>query len=151
MKIRAPESAVHVHARTPWEWRKQLTYAVLGTFCLAEGIPEQMPTEYIYSAFSSLKPKYPKWLGLLHFEISESATTCKGLEDILFSLGAFGLVTVENRDFRCLRFKSDDRKVTRSKMQERIAADSNLKDLEDLSNDFARYIKDKIKTGPREA
>lgn len=134
---RPPERA------TPWELQKRLTYAVLGTFSLSDDVPEQIPANRVYTAFYELKPKYPRWLGSLYFQTSKHATVCKGLEDILFYLGAFGLVTVENRDFRCLRFSSKDKAVTRNKIRKQMIKGYNLKELEGLSNDFAKLVKEK--------
>jgi hypothetical protein len=125
---------------TPWEWRTRLTCAVLGSFSLSDDLPEQIPTDLVYSSFQELKQRYPKWLGSLHFQTSKYATVCVGLEDSLFYLGAFGLVTVENRDFRCLRFSSKAKAVTKDKVKQHLASDSSIKELEDLSNDFAKLI-----------
>ncbi len=124
----------------PWELRKRLTFAVLGSLSLSDEIPEIIATASVYSAFHELKGKYPKLLGSLYFEMSGSDISCKNLEDILFSLGAFGLVTVENYDFRRLRFDPKDRMVAKEKVCTRMKDDRNLEELEDLSNEFAKIV-----------
>ncbi len=125
---------------TPCEWRNRLMYTVLGTLSLSENVPELIQNDLVYSAFFQLKARHPKWLGSLHFQTSKYATISKNLEDTLFYLGAFGLVTVENRDFRCLRFSNKDKAAAKNKMQKRIAENADLKELEDLSNEFANLV-----------
>lgn len=149
MRNKISKSQTPTAPTSPWEWRKRLSYAVLGSFTLSDDLPEEVPTDFVYSAFSTIKPRYPNWLGSLHFETYRSATTCKNLEDILFSLGAFGLVTVENRDFKYLRFSVQDKKVTKDKINKRMVKDGSLKDLKDLSNDFAKSIASQIKASTK--
>lgn len=134
---------------TPWEWRKRLTDAVLGSLSLSDDIPERIQTNAIYSAFHELQPRYPHWLGSLYFETSHHATVCKGLEDILFSLGAFGLVTVENYDFKLLRISPKAKEVTKHKVKVRFSNDDRLKELEGLSNEFAKSIEKHSKVSPK--
>ena len=131
---------------TPSQWRKRLTYAVLGSLSLSDNIPEQMPSDVVYSVFYQLKPKYPRFLGSLNFQRTKYATGSKELEDILFYLGAFGLVTVENHDFRCLRFSDKDKEATKDNMQKRMANDNSLAELKDLSNDFAKLFRSQTNT-----
>jgi len=129
---------------SPWELRKRLTFAILGSFSLSDNIPDVIATNVVYSAFHQLKNKYPRWLGSLYFEISGNTMSCKHIEDILFSLGAFGLVTVENHDFRRLRFNEVDRKMTKAKVRMRTENAQSLEELEDLSNEFSKIIQTSI-------
>lgn len=125
---------------TPGEWQKRLMYAVLGSFSLSEDIPEEIPSDRVYTAFSQLKSKYPNWLGSLSFQTSKYSTVSKDLEDALFFLGAFGLVTRKNRDFRCLGFSQEDKAAAKARMQKYIAVDNSLEELEELSSEFAKLI-----------
>lgn len=133
-------SAKPTETLSPWELRKRLTFAVLGSLSLSDDIPSIIITNTIYSAFYDLKSRYPKWLGSLYFETSGSTISCKNLEDVLFSLGAFGLVTVENHDFRRLRFEPRDRKIAKEKVCTRMKDDGNLEELKNLSNEFAKIV-----------
>ncbi len=144
MVVKSSESTKPAEALSPWELRKRLNFAVLGSLSLSDNIPSIIVTHTVYSAFSQLKNKYPKWLGSLYFETSGSTVSCKNLEDILFSLGAFGLVTVENHDFRRLRFEPEDRKIVKEKVCARMKDDQSLKELKELSNEFAKIVQTPI-------
>lgn len=128
---------------TPWEWRVRVTDAVISSFCLqseSNRLPQRMQTKKVFDAFAKLKNKYPNWLGSLHFEKGADVYISKGLEDVLFSLGAFGLVTVENHDFRYLRINHSSKKEMKKQVEERLG-EPDLKVLKGLSNEFATLVK----------
>ena len=127
---------------SPWQWRARLTDAVLGSFSLQSSgntLPESMPSDKVFAAFYKLRNRYPEWLGSLYFEEGHDTLVCKGLEDVLFTLGAFGLVTVENHDYRYLRINREIRKIIKKQIEER-SSEQKLKTLRRLSNEFTRII-----------
>lgn len=141
MENERSNSTVSAEQITPIELRKRLMYAVLGSLSLSDDVPELIPTSRIYSIFQQLQPRYPRWLGPLYFESSKEDIICKDLEDILFYLGAFGLLTVENHDFKCLRFTKKDRIATKDNMKSRIATDKSLQELEGLASAFSKLVR----------
>jgi hypothetical protein len=128
---------------TPWQWRVRVTDAVISSFCLqskSNQLPERMQTRKVFDAFHVLKNKYPNWLGSLHFEKGANVYVSKGLEDVLFSLGAFGLVTVENHDYRYLRVDPGSKKEMKKQVEEHLS-EPDLKVLKGLSDEFASLVK----------
>ena len=130
---------------TPGQWRGRLTDAVLSSFFLQsqdEELPERILTKKVFDAFCRLreKKKYEYWLGGLHFEKGKDTNISKGLEDVLFALGAFGLVTVENHDFRYLRADRESKREIKDQIESRLP-DEQLKKLRELSDEFAAIVK----------
>jgi len=130
---------------TPWQWRGRLTDAVLSSFFLqsrGKSLPDRVRTKDVFNAFYQLRnqEKYLYWLGSLHFEIGEDVTISKALEDVLFTLGAFELVTVENHDFRYLRVDPKTRKAMKKQIEARLPA-HQVKQLRELSNEFTELVK----------
>ncbi|MBI2909465.1 MAG: hypothetical protein HYX92_17610 [Chloroflexi bacterium] len=124
---------------TPSQWRARVTEAVLASFSL-HSLPTRMPRDKVFDAFCKLSVTYPDWLGSLYFERAGKSCVSKGIEEVLFALGAFQLVTVENHDYRFLRIEPDTSRQIKEGMKSRLSADE-LRDLEKLSNDFAKLIR----------
>lgn len=129
-------------AATPWQCRARVTDAVLAALSLqdnADLLPEVIKTEKVFEAFYRLREKYPEWLSCLYFQNRGDSYVSRGLEDVLFALGAFGLVTVENHDYRFLRL---DRQ-TRDEIKKLLLGESrdDLVILKKMSNDFAEIMK----------
>jgi hypothetical protein len=86
----------------------QLVDAVLAAFCFqSEGrkLPLALNVQTVYRAFDELRKKYPSWLQDLRFTYGPADTVpiSGALEDILFDLGASGIMAVENPWYKYLR------------------------------------------------
>ncbi|MBI4288235.1 MAG: hypothetical protein HY671_07410 [Chloroflexi bacterium] len=102
-------------------------------------LPEVIQTDKVFEAFYHLREKYPQWLDCLYFQSQANMYVSRGLEDVLFALGAFGLVTVENHDYRSLKLDNQ----TRNEIKKHVIAKSSgdLKTLRKMSNEFAEIVK----------
>jgi len=132
---------------TPWQHRSRVTDAVLASFSLQSKenpLPDRIPAQKVFGAFCKLKDEYPYWLGSLHFDKGADTYISKGLEDVLFALGAFGLVTVENHDFRYLRADPDTRDMIGKQLEDRLSSDhpDELETLRRLANEFRDIVKE---------
>jgi hypothetical protein len=105
-------------------------------------MPERIPTSKVFNAFCHLQsnPKYDRWLGSLYFEKEARNCVSKDLEEVLFSLGAFGLVSVENHDYRYLRITDATRRKIRGRV-EKSTKPGDLRVLRDLSVEFSKLVK----------
>jgi hypothetical protein len=127
---------------TPWECRSRVTDAVLASLSLQDSqhlLPSDLETTKVFEAFYQLRNRYPKWLECLYFEGQPGYRISRGLEDVLFSLGAFGLVTVENKDYRFLRL--DDNTKAEIKKHVICKLSDDLPILKRKSNDFVELMK----------
>lgn len=129
---------------TPWQHRLLVRDAVLASLSLqseAKQLPERIQRRKLFEAFCRLQQhrKYERWLGSLYFEKQAEACVSKQLEDVLFSLGAFGLVTVENHDYRFLKVTPDARNAMRTQLESRSTT-TDLEALKGMSNEFAGLV-----------
>jgi len=126
----------------PWECRSLVTDAVLASFSLqskGNQLPKRIPTSSVFGAFHQLKDKYPEWLSSLYFEKGAEVYVSKQLEDVLFALGAFGLVTVENHDYRYLSIDSEAKRQIKKQVLKRLSK-HKLGVLKAMSNEFAGIV-----------
>lgn len=129
--------------RTPWQCRRDLTNAVMASLSLqspGRELPERLFTAKVFDAFNELKGKFPEWLGCLYFEKGPNDVVSRELEEVLFSLGAFRLVTVENYDYRWLRIDPDGKREIKKDLESRFCG-KKLKRLTALSDQFAGLVK----------
>jgi hypothetical protein len=86
--------------------------AVLAAFCYQTGREKQytrrLKIQAVYRTFADLRNKYPTWLQDVSFTYGPADTVpISGvLEDILFDLGASGIMGVENPWYRILKIST---------------------------------------------
>ncbi len=89
----------------------RLSDAVLAAFCFQSGRGEgkkqrtRLRVNAVYRAFAELRKKYPDWLQDMSFTYGPADTVpiSGALEDILFDLGASGIMSVENPRYAYLK------------------------------------------------
>jgi hypothetical protein len=103
----------------PSEDELRLSDAVLAAFCFQTRKSEaekqrtrRLRVNAVYRAFAELRKKYPNWLQDMSFTYGPADTVpiSGALEDILFDLGASGIMSVENPRYAYLKipaFKLD--------------------------------------------
>ena len=80
-------------------------------FLIALGQPEPgdtrwaAPIQAIHSALANLKPSFPELLASVRFSPNTVEPYSRAVDESISSLGAAGLVSVENPDFRWLSVK----------------------------------------------
>jgi hypothetical protein len=128
------------YTKTPWQWQKQVTEALLAslTFETTKNL-ELIDTNKIYKALHDLQDRYPSWLASIFFEGSKESYYSKQLEDAMFSLGTMGLITLENHDYRCVRIEKGTKDVIKASLETKFEK-GELEELTRLSNDFTQLV-----------
>ena len=96
----------------------RLVDAVLAALCFqseGEKLPRQLSVQAVYRAFAELCHKYPDWLQDMSFTYGPANTVpiSGTLEDILFDLGASGIMAVENPWYKYLKIPAPKLKIIR--------------------------------------
>lgn len=118
-----------------------LVDAVLAAFCFqteGRGLPKQpLNVQAVYRAFAELREKYPAWLRDLRFTYGPADTVpISGvLEDILFDLGASGIMAVENPWYKYLRIPTPKLKLIRQAIARR-RSETEQDELRRLADEF---------------
>lgn len=125
-----------------------LVDAVLATFCFQSEdhkLRQPLNVQAVYRAFAELRQKYPTWLQDLHFTHGPTDTVpiSGALEDILFDLGASGIMAVENPWYKYLKIPAPKLKVIRQAIAQR-RNETERDELKCLADEFAQlYAKAK--------
>lgn len=97
----------------------RLVDAVLAAFCFQSEREKQysrrLRVQAVYRAFAELREKYPNWLQDMSFTYGPANTVpiSGTLEDILFDLGASGIMAVENPWYKYLKIPAPKLKIIR--------------------------------------
>ncbi len=102
----------------------RLVDAVLAAFCFqseSHKLPALLNVQAVYRAFAELRGNYPTWLQDMNFTYGPADTVpvSGALEDILFDLGASGIMAVENPWYKYLKIPTQKLKIIREAIAER--------------------------------
>jgi len=75
-----------------------------------------LPIDSVYHGFRDLSKKYPELFNELYFTKAGNIPYSKKLEDVLFFLGAGGVISVENPKFKYYKISEDTAKKIKSEL-----------------------------------
>jgi len=117
-----------------------LVDAVLAAFCFqseSHKLRKPMDVQAVYRAFAELRHKYPAWLQDLRFTYGPADTVpiSGTLEDILFDLGASGIMSVENPRYKYLKIPASRLRLIRQAIVRR-RSETEQDELRRLADEF---------------
>jgi hypothetical protein len=117
-----------------------LVDGVLAAFCFqseSHKLSKSLNIQTVYRAFAELREVYPFWLQDLRFTYGPADTVpISGvLEDILFDLGASGIMAVENPWYKYLRIPTPKLKVIRQAIARR-RSETEQDELKHIADEF---------------
>ena len=126
-----------------------LVDAVLAAFCFQserEKLPPHLSVQAVYRAFAELRRKYPAWFQDLSFSYGPADTVpISGiLEDILFDLGASGIMSVSNPWYKNLSISKSKLEIMRQAISKR-RNETEQGELKSLADDFDQLYSTAIK------
>ena len=133
----------------------RLSDAVLAAFCFqtrkSEGGKKRtrrLKVNAVYRAFAELRQKYPAWLQDMRFTHGPADTVpiSGALEDILFDLGASGIMSVENPRYAYLKIPAFKLEPIRKAITERRNK-AEQGELRRLADDFDQLYNKAPKKG----
>lgn len=130
----------------------RLVDAVLAAFCFQSEREKQyarrLNVQAVYRAFAELRRKYPAWLGELSFTYGPADTVpiSGTLEDILFDLGASGIMAVENPWYKYLKIPASKLELIRQAISER-RNETERDELRRLADEFVHLYSEAQKKG----
>ena len=118
----------------------RLADAVLAAFCFqseSRKLRKPMDVQAVYRAFAELRQKYPAWLQDMSFTYGPADTVpiSGALEDILFDLGASGIMSVENPRYKYLKIPAPKLKLIRQAIVQR-RSETEQDELRQLADEF---------------
>ena len=120
----------------------RLADAVLAAFCFQSEShklrkSKPMDVQAVYRAFAELRQKYPAWLQDMRFTYGPADTVpiSGALEDILFDLGASGIMSVENPRYKYLKIQARKLKLIRQAIVQR-RSETEQDELRQLADEF---------------
>ena len=118
----------------------RLADAVLAAFCFqseSHKLRKPMDVQAVYRAFAELRQKYPAWLQDMSFTYGPADTVpiSGALEDILFDLGASGIMSVENPRYKYLKIEASKLKLIRQAIVQR-RSETEQDELRQLADEF---------------
>jgi len=118
-----------------------LVDAVLAAFCFqseSRKLRKPMDVQAVYRAFAELRQKYPAWLQDMSFTYGPPGTVpiSGALEDILFDLGASGIMSVENPRYKYLKIPPLKLKLIRQAILQR-RSETEQDELRQLADEFS--------------
>lgn len=118
----------------------RLADAVLAAFCFqseSHKLRKAMDVQAVYRAFAELRQKYPTWLQDMSFTYGPADTVpiSGALEDILFDLGASGIMSVENPRYKYLKIEASKLKLIRQAIVQR-RSETEQDELRQLAAEF---------------
>jgi len=118
-----------------------LVDAVLAAFSFQtknRELPELLNVQAVYRAFAKLREKYPAWLQDMRFTHGPEGTVpvSGALEDILFDLGASGIMIVENPWYKYLKILPTKLQVIRQAISRR-RNETDQNELKRLADEFS--------------
>jgi len=118
----------------------RLVDAVLAAFCFqseSHKLRKPMDVQAVYRAFAELRQKYPAWLQDMRFTYGPADTVpiSGALEDILFDLGASGIMSVENPRYKYLKIQAPKLKLIRQAIVQR-RSETEQDELRQLADEF---------------
>jgi hypothetical protein len=127
----------------------RLADAVLAAFCFQSESPKRrkpMDVQAVYRVFAELRPKYPAWLQDMRFTYGPADTVpiSGALEDILFDLGASGIMAVENPRYKYLRIPPSRLKLIRQAIVQR-RSETEQDELRQLADEFSEQYSQVVK------
>jgi len=129
-----------------------LVDAVLAAFCFQSEREKQygkrLRVQAVYRAFAELREKYPTWLQDMSFTYGPADTVPVSgvLEDILFDLGASGIMAVENPWYRYLKIQASKLELIRKAITER-RNEAEQGELRCLADEFDQLYSKALKKG----
>ena len=138
-------------AKDSFEDELHLVDAVLAAFCFqseSRKLPPLLNVQAVYRAFAELRRKYPAWLGDLSFTYGPADTVpiSGTLEDILFDLGASGIMAVENPWYKFLKIPASKLKLIRQVIAQR-RDETERDELNRLADEFVHLYSEAQKKG----
>lgn len=117
-----------------------LVDAVLAAFCFQSEdhkLRQPLNVQAVYRAFAELRQKYPTWLRDLQFTYGPADTVpiSGALEDILFDLGASGIMAVENPWYKYLKIPAQKLRLIRQAITQR-RSEPEQEELRHLADEF---------------
>lgn len=119
----------------------RLVDAVLAAFCFQSEREKQysrrLRVQAVYRAFAELREKYPTWLQDMSFTYGPADTVPVSgvLEDILFDLGASGIMSVSNPWYKNLSISKSKLEIMRQAISKR-RNETEQGELKRLADDF---------------
>ena len=118
-----------------------LVDAVLAAFSFQSKnreLPELLNVQGVYKAFAKIREKYPAWLQDMRFTYGPKGTVpvSGALEDILFDLGASGIMIVENPWYKYLKIPPPKLEVIRQAISRR-RNETEQNELKRLADEFS--------------
>lgn len=128
-----------------------LVDAVLAAFCFqseSRKLPKLLNIQAVYRAFSELRGEYPAWLQDMSFTYGPADTVpiSGTLEDILFDLGASGIMAVENPWYKYLKIPPLKLKLMREAIAQR-RNETEQGELKRLADEFFHLYSEAAKKG----
>ena len=129
----------------------RLVDAVLAAFCFqseSRKLPQLLNVQAVYRAFCELRGKYPAWLQDMSFTYGPADTVpiSGALEDILFDLGASGIMAVENPWYKYLKIPAPKLKLIRQAIAQR-RNETERDELKRLADKFFQLYSEVTKKG----
>lgn len=127
-----------------------LVDAVLAAFCFQSEREKQyarrLRVQAVYRAFAELRERYPTWLQDMSFTYGPADTVPVSgtLEDILFDLGASGIMAVENPWYKYLKIPASKLELIRQAISER-RNETELGELKRLADEFDQLYSKALK------
>jgi len=130
----------------------RLVDAVLAAFCFQSEREKQysrrLRVQAVYRAFAELREKYPTWLQDMSFTYGPADTVPVSgvLEDILFDLGASGIMSVLNPWYKNLSISASKLEIMRKAISER-RNETEQGELKRLADEFGQLYGKALKKG----
>jgi hypothetical protein len=130
----------------------RLVDAVLAAFCFQsereKRYARRLRVQALYRAFAELREKYPTWLQDMSFTHGPADTVPVSgvLEDILFDLGASGIMAVENPWYRYLKIPASKLDLFRKAISKRRNK-SEQSQLRSLADEFDQLYSKALRKG----
>jgi len=126
-----------------------LVDAVLAAFCFqseSHKLRKPMDVQAVYRAFAELRQQYPAWLQDMRFTYGPGDTVpiSGALEDILFDLGASGIMSVENPRYKYLKIPAPKLKLIRQAIVQR-RSETEQDELRQLADEFSEQYSQVVK------
>ena len=126
-----------------------LVDAVLAAFCFqseSHKLRKPMDVQAVYRTFAELRQKYHGWLQDMRFTYGPGDTVpiSGALEDILFDLGASGIMSVENPRYKYLSIPAPKVKLIRQAIIQRRSK-TEQDELRKLADEFSEHYRQVVK------
>ncbi len=143
-------NAKKAKAKESSEDELRLVDAILAAFCFQsereKKYARRLRIQAVYRAFAKLRDRYPTWLRDMSFTYGPADTVpiSGSLEDILFNLGADGIMAVENPFYRYMKITAAKLELIRESINKRRNK-TEQDELVNLADEFDQLYSEALK------